>query len=142
MSETGGNLGKLESEHGIAPAFLQRAVFVAVLSFVFFMAMLVGFYLRQNIGYFLLSTAFLIVYILTMLGWIALKKNVLKIHENGIEYKNFAARWDEIETISARDKKGIEIGKTGGEKAVLSENLEGLEAAIAKIKFKSASLKT
>lgn len=130
MSET--NLGKLESVHAIAPANLQRAVIVAVLSFVFFLGTLLAFYVRQNIGYFLLSTAFLLVYILTMFGWIMLRKNVLKIYENGFSYKKFSARWREIETVSARGKS-FEIIKTGGEKIVLSEAIEGIEQILALI---------
>lgn len=135
MSES--NLGKLKSTHGISSAFLQRAIFVAVLSFVFFMAMLVGFYIRQNIGYFLLSTAFLIVYILTMVSWIMLRKNSLKVYENGISYKKFTARFDEIAEVVQSDKS-YEICKTDGEKVVLSDAIEGLEQVITQTKFKTA----
>ncbi|MET0753698.1 MAG: hypothetical protein ABWZ66_10015, partial [Pyrinomonadaceae bacterium] len=97
MSEQTQNLGKLESVHGIAPAYMMRALVVASLSFVFFLVMLVGFYIRQNIGYFLLSTAFLVVYVLTMFGWLAQRRKVLRIYENGFSYKKFAASWDEID---------------------------------------------
>jgi hypothetical protein len=45
-------LGKLKSVYGISPAYLQRAAIVAIVSFVFFLLMLVAFSLRQNIGYF------------------------------------------------------------------------------------------
>src|SRR5437773_12397915 len=44
------------------PAQVQRAVFIAVLSFLFFLAMMIVFYIRQSMLYFLLATAFLIVY--------------------------------------------------------------------------------
>ena len=134
MPET--NLGKLESVHGIAPAYLQRAVIVAVLSFVFFMAMLVAFSLRQNIGYFILSTAFLIVYLFTMFGWLMLRKNVLKIYENGLSYKKFTARWNEIEAVEAEKnsaKINCEIRKTNGEKIVLNDSIQGIEQIIKRI---------
>jgi hypothetical protein len=126
-------LGKLESTHEISPVFLQRAVIVAALSFVFFMAMLFGFYMRQNIGYFLLSTAFLMVYILTMFGWLMMRKNSLKVYENGIVYKKFTARWDEIESIGATDKKSFEITKINGEKVILSEAIQNIESVIKRI---------
>ena len=132
MSES--HLGKLKNTHEISPVFLQRAVIVAALSFVFFMVMLFGFYIRQNIGYFLLSTAFLIVYVLTMFGWLMLRKNSLKVYENGISYKKFAARWDEIKEISATDKKSYEIRKMNGETILLSDAIQGIEQIIAEIK--------
>ena len=131
------NLGKLKSTHGISPVFLQRAIIVAVLSFVFFMAMLVGFYIRQNIGYFLLSTAFLIVYILTMLGWIVLRKNSLKVYENGISYKKFTARFDEIAEV-VQSGKSYEVRTKSGEKVVLSDAIERIEQIITQIKSHSS----
>ncbi len=55
-------------------AQMQRAVFIAVLSFLFFMAMMLAFYLRQSLLYFLLATVFLIVYVITMVSIVRLKK--------------------------------------------------------------------
>lgn len=108
---------------------MQRAVVVSVLSFVFFLLMLGGFYVRQNIGYFILSTAFLLVYILTMFGWMRHRRNVFTIYEDGFTFKNQTFRWDEIETFEGReesrlfggDKMNFEIGKKTGEKIVLTE---------------------
>lgn len=57
-------------------AQLQRAVFIAVLSFLFFLAMMFAFYLRQSILYFLLATAFLFVYIVTMISFVRLRRSV------------------------------------------------------------------
>ncbi|MFN0141010.1 MAG: hypothetical protein ACKVQW_13110 [Pyrinomonadaceae bacterium] len=56
-------------------AQIQRAVFVAVLSFLFFLAMMLAFYLRQSILYFLLATAFLFVYIVTMISFVRLRRS-------------------------------------------------------------------
>jgi hypothetical protein len=137
------DLGKLQSVHGIAPAYLQRAVIVAVLSFVFFLVMLVAFSIRQNFGYFLLSTAFLIVYLFTMFGWLMLRKNIVKIYENGLSYKNFTARWDEIETVETKRTTGAkincEISRATGEKVVLSEAISDIEYVIRIIERKSDS---
>ena len=58
----------------VPPAQIQRAVFIAVLSFLFFLAMMFAFYLRQSMLYFLLATAFLIVYIATMISFVKLRK--------------------------------------------------------------------
>lgn len=136
MSEL--NLGKLESVHGIAPAYLQRATIVAVLSFIFFMAMLFAFYLRQNLGYFLLSTAFLLVYLLTMFGWLLMRKNLVKIYENGLKYRKTSAAWSEIETISAKGKRNFEISKTNGEKIVLSDAIQDIRQIVKRVETEIA----
>lgn len=130
------DFGKLESTHGIAPAFMQRAVIVAALSFLFFMAMMLGFYVRQNIGYFLLASAFLLVYILTMFGWLVLRKYNVKLYENGITYKKFEAFWDEIEKVETKtsgNKINLEIRKKGGETINLSEAIDGIQHIIKRV---------
>jgi uncharacterized membrane protein len=58
----------------IPPAQAQRAAFIAVLSFLFFLAMMLAYYLRGSILYFLLATAFLVVYIFTMISFVKLRK--------------------------------------------------------------------
>ncbi len=56
------------------PAQVQRAVFIAVLSFLFFLAMMFAYYVRQSLLYFLLATAFLIVYFVTMVSFVRLRR--------------------------------------------------------------------
>lgn len=56
------------------PAQLQRAVFIAVLSFLFFLAMMTMFYIRQSMLYFLLASAFLVVYIVTMISFVRMRR--------------------------------------------------------------------
>jgi hypothetical protein len=139
MIEKSQNLGKLISVHTIAPAFLQRAVIIAVLSFVFFLAMLAVFSIRQNFIYFFLSTAFLITYLLTMFGWLMMRKNILKIYENGLTYRKFTARWDEIEAVESDSKNGkisCEIRKTKGEKITLTDSIYEVGKAVELIKTK------
>jgi len=120
-------LGALVSVHGISPVFLQRAAIVAVLAFFFFLAMLLVFYLRQQIVYFVLSTAFLVVYIFTMIGWVMQRRNVVSIYENGIAYRKFASRWDEIKSVVADAEWGIAIVKTNGESATISKTIADFE---------------
>ena len=59
---------------GTSPAQLQRAAFIAVLSFLFFLAMMFTYYLRQSLLYFLLATAFLVVYVITMISLFRLRR--------------------------------------------------------------------
>ena len=137
-------LGKLISVYGIAPAYLQRAVIVAALSFIFFLVTLAMFSMWRNFLYFFLSTAFLIVYLATMFGWLMMRKNLLKIYENGLTYRKFSARWDEIEALETNRngaKLNCEIRKPKGEKTTLTESIHGVEEAIkiieAKVEAKS-----
>src|SRR4051812_37140569 len=111
MTEKAEKLGKIISVHGIAPAYLQRTVIIAVLSFLFFLVTLVMFSMWKNFLYFFLSTAFLIVYLLTMFGWFFLRKNLLKIYEHGFTYRKFTVRWDEIEAVETSSKNGSTSGE-------------------------------
>lgn len=126
MAITSNNLGKLESVHSISPVYLQRAAIIAVLSFVFFMAMLIAFYSRRNIGYFMLSSAFLVVYIFTLVSWVMQRRNVVKVFENGIRYKKFESRWDEIESALNKETH-IEIKKINKETASVPASIQGFE---------------
>ena len=85
-------LGPLVSSHGISPVFLQRAAIIAILSFLFFLITLAFFYLQQDLMYFVLSSAFLVIYIFTMVSWVMQKRNVVSIHENGIARRNSSPR--------------------------------------------------
>ncbi len=141
MIEQHPKLGKLVSLHPISPVYLQRAVIVALLSFLFFLVTMAGVYTTQKLGFFLLSTAFLIVNIFTMFGLLSARKNVLKVYENGFSYKNFKTRWTEIEKIEVKmihrlfsgGKTGYEILKKGGETLVLNETLHEIKSVVEKI---------
>jgi hypothetical protein len=135
------DLGKLQGVYGIAPAFLQRAAIVAVMSFVFFLSMLVVFSYRQSIIYFLLATAFLIVQLFTLFGWVTQKRAELKLFEKGFTYKKHVCRWDEIESmkvkttsrLAADAKIGCEIKKTDREKIILTEAIKDIQIIIERI---------
>ena len=92
-------LGKLVSVHGISPSHLQKAVFIAVLSFLFFLAMMFAFYIRQSIAYFLLSTAFLIVYLFTMFGIVIGRRRVVQVFDRGLLIKGIVLPWNQIAAL-------------------------------------------
>lgn len=127
------DLGKLLSLHATSPAFLQRAAVVAVVSFIFFLAMLVAFYLRQHIGYFILSTAFLVVYIFTLIGWVIQKRTSVGLYEKGIKYRKFRASWGEIESVKA-DNAGLTIIKSRREKVVIPSSIQDFRSIVATVK--------
>jgi len=139
MSEL--QLGKLESIHPTSPVYLQRAAILAVLSFGFFLAMLVAFSFWRNFIYFLLSTAFLIVQLFTLFGWFTQRNTQVKVYENGFKYKKQTLLWDEIESIAVKDenqKSGCEIKKQTGGKVVLTEAIQGIDTIIGRIKTEIA----
>jgi hypothetical protein len=146
MSEL--QLGKLESVHGISPVFMQRAAFIAVLSFIFFVAMMIAFSIRQNLGYFLLATAFLLVQLLTLFGWLMQRRAEFRIYENGFTYQKQSCRWDEIESMTVKTESGLgggktscEIRKTGGKKIILNESLHGVDKIRQRINVENAKRK-
>jgi len=108
-------LGPLVSSHGISPVFLQRAAIIAIVSFLFFLGTLAYFYIQQQLIYFVLSSAFLVVYIFTMVSWVFQKRNIVSIYENGIARRKFITTWDEIKSVTAEADSGITIVKSDGE---------------------------
>ena len=67
---------------------------MAVLSFLFFLAMMFAFYIRQSLLYFLLATAFLVVYLVTMFSLFSMKRTSVRIFESGLEYRKYRLLWD------------------------------------------------
>ena len=129
MDRSKQSLGPLVAIHGIAPAYLQRAIFIVILSFIFFLAMMLVYYIRQNILYFLLSTAFLIIYLVTLFSWVMQRKNVVEVHENGLKYKKRSVMWSEVESVDAdgtiyvRGDKPVVLPSTIHEAAKLTDTI-------------------
>ena len=105
------DLGRLVSVHVIAPAYVQRAVVIAVFSFMFFLAMMFAFYVRQHVLYFFLSTAFLIVYLITMFSFVMQRKANVNVYEHGFKYRKNIVLWDEITNVSEKGEVSINNGK-------------------------------
>jgi hypothetical protein len=140
-------LGKLEAVYGISPVYLQRALVVIVLSFVFFLIMLIAFSLRQNIGYFILATAFLIVKLFTLFGWMMQRKKTVVLYQNGLALGKKICRFDEIERIGLKETGKMpggekiegEIVTTKGEKIVLPGAIHNIRDMIRRIEEKIES---
>ena len=113
-------LGKLIAVYGPAPAFLQRAVFLTVLSFVFFLGTMFIYYVRQGFVYFILASAFLVLYVLSLISFLGQRKNLFKVYENGIEFKKDRMLWTGIESVSDegivlfKDERKVTIPKSLG----------------------------
>lgn len=132
------SLGKLKSVRGVSPVFKQRAFIVSVVSFVFFTIMVGGFLIRPGFVFVLLGTAFLVVELFTLLGWLAQRNTKFKLFENGFSYKKFVCLWNEIESINVKAESqligGAKINclvrKTGGQEIVLTDVIEDLESIV------------
>ena len=132
MAESSKNLGKIISIHGVQPALVQRAAIVAVLAFVFFLAMMAVFYYRQSIGYFVLASAFLVVEIFTLMGLFAQRRNVLRIFEKGLCYKKQCRGWSEIGSLTP-EKAGLKLGLKEGGEITLPNTLQEFDYAVRHI---------
>jgi hypothetical protein len=127
MADQRNHLGALVSVHGTSPVFLQRAAIVAIVSFLFFLTTLLFFYMQQAVGYFVLSTAFLVVCVFTMIGWVLQKRKTVSLFEKGISYRSFSTTWDELQSVKVDSKTGIKLVKTGGDAVTIPETVSDLQ---------------
>lgn len=130
MKDKEKNLGRIVAVHPIAPIYVQRAVFMAVLSFLFFLAMMFAFYVIQSALYFLLSTAFLIVYLLTMFSFLMQRKKSFEVYENGFRYKKESVFWNEIEEVC----DGGEIKLKGRKPIIIPQTLSDFDSLVLRLK--------
>ena len=124
-------LGRPLRSHPIEPRHVQRAVIVAVVSFSFFLAMLLAFSFRGHFGYLLLAGAFFVVYAFTMVGWWLQRKKVVTIYENGLTYGKFSCVWSGIEGVSANGElpdMSLSITARDGKSVVIPSSIADVEA--------------
>lgn len=144
MAQQDSDLGALQNVYGISPIFIQRALVVAVLSFVFFIAMLIVFSLLQKLVFFLLATAFLIIELLTLFGWLTQKRNEIGIYENGFTFRRQNYLWNQLATISKSgdgQKTKYEIKLNDGNRISMSGAANGVEDFVRKAESKMAGNK-
>ncbi|HJS51791.1 MAG TPA: hypothetical protein VJ781_07805 [Pyrinomonadaceae bacterium] len=89
-------LGRVISTYLTAPAFIQRAAIIAIVSFLFFLAMLLAFSARGQMIYLVLAAAFFVVNIFTLTGFVIQRRNEVKVFEKGIAYRGRQAEWDDL----------------------------------------------
>lgn len=92
-------LGKLVNTYPTAPAFVQRAAVVAIVSFLFFLAMLIAFGLRSQMLYLVLAAAFFVVNIFTLIGFVMQRRNVVTVSQRGLTYKNSRVEWADLVSV-------------------------------------------
>lgn len=125
MPTTEKDLGNLVATHPTAPAFIQRAAIIAILSFLFFLVMLVAFLARQQVGYLIIAAAFFVLNIFTLIGFIVQRQNAVKVFENGFNYKKSSAAWSELVSIDD-DDSGISIVRANGSMIKIPRSIDDL----------------
>lgn len=125
MSNAREDLGKLVAAYPTAPAFVQRAAIIAILSFLFFLTMLVAFLARQQIGYLVLAAAFLVLNIFTLTGFIMQRRNMVRVFENGLSYGKSSVKWQSIASVNT-DNDGLKIMSINGEAIKISKTIDDL----------------
>jgi hypothetical protein len=123
------DLGKLISIHTAAPAYLQRAAVVALLSFVFFLITITLFYLRQWIGYFVLASGFLVVNLITLAGFWRQRRSVLRIYESGFYYRGSDVNWAQITAVEPGRTSGLRIKHEDGTRIAIPDSIDAYENA-------------
>lgn len=131
MQQTVKDLGRVVAVHPVAAAYQQRAVFIALLSFLFFLGMMFAFYLRQSMLYFLLSTAFLIVYLVTMFSWLRIRRNAVTIYENGLGLKRQKLMWTELRSLERSADGGLKLNTINDGTLIISPSYQELERIAA-----------
>jgi len=119
------DLGPIVTEHRIAADQVQKVAIVAPLSFIFFLAMLVAFYLRNSLGYFILSSGFLVVYLFTMFGFFSMKKKVFRFHHHGISFKKIRLPFELISKVHLDSRVGLVIDSSEG-RLIVPQSISGL----------------
>lgn len=128
--------GKLIGLYSTSPMAMQRAAILAFVSFIFFIVMLLMFYIRPQLVYFLLSSTFLIVHIITLTGMWMQKNNSVRVFTEAVAYKKTTVFWENVISaeISADRALDLQYLEDGNEKTMTIprsiSNLDNLAAFI------------
>jgi len=127
VSKSSLNLGKLVAVHPTAAAYIQRAAIIALLSFVFFVGMLVAFAIRQHFMYLLLAAAFFVVNIFTLIGFMMQRRNVVRVYEHGISHGKSRVDWPSVSSVERADSGESKINRRPGAKLSLPKSINQID---------------
>ena len=102
-----------------------------MLSLTFFLTMMFAFYLLQGLVYFLLATAFLVIYLVTMYAFFTARKMVVEVFENGLRI------WEKDVSIVRCRECGCTAGVIhllDGEKIDIPRSIHERDALIDRIR--------
>ena len=126
-------LGRLVAVYQTDPAYLQRGFFITLLSFLFFLATSGLLYYRGGLVYFILSTAFLIIYLLSLFSLFRFRRTELRVYELGFSFRGRNVPWPEVSGINPSGEIRLSDGKT----LVIPKSLLNFQALLDKIRRSS-----
>lgn len=115
---------------------------MAGISLFFFLAMMLLVYLRGHFGYFLLSTAFLVVFIFTTIGWWMQRRNVVEVFDRGLAFRKFTAAWDQITEVERSPDGALRLKKNDKAVITIPKALDALDRLEAHIRDRSSHPRT
>jgi hypothetical protein len=124
------DLGRLVSVHGMSPAYRQQAVFIIILSFLFFLSTIVAFYMFGRFLFFLLASGFLMVYLISLISFLMQRRFSVRTYEKGIEYRSFSNRWEDLEVVkwkTDRRSRILEMVNSDGACIVIPASIHEIE---------------
>jgi len=89
-----------------------------------------AFYLVQKLGYFLLATAFLVIYLVTMYSFITGRRKTVEVFANGLRVGRTSALWT---SVSGIDDKGV-VDLADGSWIEIPQSIYERDALIARLR--------
>lgn len=124
------DLGRLVSVHGMSPAYKQQAVFIIVLSFLFFLSTMLAFYVFGRSLFFLLASGFLVVYLISLISFLTQRRHAVRTYVKGMEYRTFSSRWEDLGSVTwTKDGRSRTLTIEGKEGTIckIPANIDGVE---------------
>ena len=84
-------------------------------------------YFRGHFGYFLLSTAFLVVFIFTAIGWWMQRRNVVEVFDRGLAFKKLVAAWDQITDLERAQDGALKLTTANKGTITIPKTLDALD---------------
>ena len=107
----------------------------------FFLAMMLLVYVRGHFGYFLLSSAFLVVFVFTMIGWWLQRRNVVEAFDRGLIFKRSVLAWDEIADLEVTGEGGLKLTTTDNRTITVPRTLVALDRLEAYVRGRASKLR-
>ena len=111
---------------------------MAGISFLFFIAMMFGVYARGHFGYFVLSTAFLVVFVFTVIGWWMQKRNAVEVFDRGLTFRRFITTWGELMRVERDQNGALKLTKEAKDTITIPKTTHALDDLEAYIRSRSS----
>lgn len=100
--------------------------------------MMFGVYARGHFGYFLLSTAFLVVFVFTMIGWWIQKRNAVEVFDRGLTFRRSVTTWGELTGVERDQNGALKLTKGAKDTITIPKTIHALDGLEAYIRSRSS----